>query len=123
VVKEKELLAQRAINLNNADLNNKEKDLALLLSSKNAETALQDNNNQEVREEREEKSKQRDPKIQSTVLLKEDLELEEEKKPSVVELERPTGELRKMTKRPNKKLLQLNKLQRRLLNNSLLRLR
>jgi hypothetical protein len=72
----KELLAQRAINL--ADLNNKElrDNLALLPHSQNARIVLQDNKESQ---EREEKSKLRELKIQSIVPSIEDQELEEGK--------------------------------------------
>jgi hypothetical protein len=97
-VEKERLLVQRATNLNNADLNHKEKDQALQLHlTENARIALQDNNKE--KEEREEKSKQRELKIQSTVHLTEDLALEEERKLREVEVEEETGELKKMTKR------------------------
>jgi len=67
--------------------------------TENARLALQEHNNNKEKEEREEKSKQREPKTQSTVLLKEDLALEEERNKREVELEEETGELKKMTKR------------------------
>jgi beta-glucosidase-like glycosyl hydrolase len=111
----KQLLVQRATNLNNADLNNKEKDQALLHHlTENARIALQDNNKE--KEEREERSKQRELKTQSTVLLKEDLELEEERKPREEELEEETGELKKMTKRLKSKPPPLSKLRKKIPN-------